>query len=75
MKAGDLYRPENGRQGMENNLTKEIKIPCPICNRRICDGKGLPEGVFEIELKCKTCGYVWLDAQYLRKFLDIPDND
>jgi len=54
---------------------KEIKIPCPVCGKRICDGKGLPEGVFEIELKCKSCGYVWLDAKYLRKFLDIPAND
>lgn len=49
--------------------SKEKKIPCPVCGKRICDAKGLPEGVFEIELKCKDCGCVWLNAQYIRNIL------
>jgi Zn-finger nucleic acid-binding protein len=50
---------------------KDIPIPCPICGSRICDGEGVPEGSFGIELKCpKSCGYVWLDVDYLKKYLD-----
>ena len=56
------------------SVLKQKIIPCPKCGRRICDGKGIPEGVFEIELKCRYCGLVWLGAQYIRKFL-TNDNE
>jgi Zn-finger nucleic acid-binding protein len=50
---------------------KEIELPCPRCGKRICDCTGMPEGRFEIELKCPgSCGYVWLGAQYIRKIID-----
>lgn len=52
----------------------DIPIPCPNCGARIMDVKGHRcNGDFEIEIKCqrtKSCGYVWIDAQYIEKFLD-----
>jgi len=54
---------------MRENCT-EVEIPCPVCGKRICDCKGIPEGDFEVELKCHgSCGFVWVAAQYIRKFL------
>ena len=52
----------------------EIKLPCPKCGKRIMDVKGHQcRGDFEIEIRCKntrSCGYVWIKAQYIEKYLD-----
>jgi len=55
---------------IENPQNDDIKIPCPLCGRRICDGQGhVPGGDFALELKCGICGFVWVTSRYLRKFL------
>ena len=56
------------------NKTKEVIVPCPQCGSRIMDAKGHRcGGDFEIEIKCqntKSCGLVWIKAQYIEKYLD-----
>ena len=57
---------------------KETSNPCPICGKRIMDAAGhLCRGDFAIEVKCphtRECGYVWIDAQYIEKYLDKRRN-
>jgi|GEM_PF-3149812 len=70
MKSIKIVKLGNDR-GMSKKNKKEIELPCPRCGKRICDCKGFPELTdFEIELKCRSCGYVWLSTQYMRKTID-----
>jgi len=49
----------------------DIRVPCPVCGRRILDTKGSRiEGDAEIEVKCRgACGFVWINANYLQMCL------
>ena len=65
-------------KGEEQRMTREadgdVRIPCPICGKRLTDANGHKcDGDFFLEMKCpntKSCGLVKIDAQYIAKFLD-----
>ena len=51
---------------------KDVGVPCPICEKRICDWQGAPppDGFeFAVELSCRCCGFVWVTANHFRKYL------
>jgi len=64
------------KNGTAQVKTRETIIPCPRCGKRLMDATGCHSlGDFALEVKClntKDCGYVWVDAQYVEKYLDKP---
>lgn len=48
----------------------KVRIPCPLCGRRVFDWQGDPPAdKFSEEVKCRRCGFVWVTSEHIRQHL------